>query len=132
MQARRPLRFLIVEHVGAMRALIRDLLKDLGHADVDQADNATAAWQKLREAPFDFVVADLDMPEAGTLALLRQIRGDATLARLPVLLVAEAATRETIVAAGEAGASACLVKPFTPAAFQARIDRIVDRATASA
>jgi two-component system chemotaxis response regulator CheY len=132
MQAARPLRFLIVEHVAAMRTLLRDLLKSLGYPDAAEVESAVAALEKLREAAFDFVVADLDMPGDGAIELLRQLRADAKLARLPVLLVADRATKESVLAAAQAGASGCLVKPFTPAALQARIDRIVDRAPATA
>ena len=128
MHAHRALKFLIVEHVATMRTLIRDLLKDLGYPDAEPAEAVTGALEKLRTSAFDFVIADLDLPEGGALALIRAVRADAALARLPLLLVADRATREDVVAAAQAGANGCLVKPFTPALLQSRIDRIVERA----
>ena len=128
MHTHRALRFLIVEHVAAMRTLIRDLLKDLGYPDAEPAEGVAGAFEKLEASAYDFVIADLDLPEGGALALIRAVRADAVLARVPILLVADRATREDVVAAAQAGANGCLVRPFTPALLQSRIDRIVERA----
>jgi two-component system chemotaxis response regulator CheY len=132
MDASRPLRFLVVGSVASMRQLLRDLLKDIGQLDAEEADTGPAALVRLRESPFDFVIHDLDMPSSDALALLRSIRADDALARLPVLLVAERATRDDVLDAVKAGASGCVVKPFTRATLEAKVVRIVQRLSAVA
>ena len=124
-------RFLVVEPIAAMRSLFRNLLKEMGYAQADEADDGETALAKLKEAPVDFVIAEFRMHPMDGLELLKRVRGDPAFARLPVLLVAEQATRDDVLAAARAGASGCIVKPFTRATLEDRIHAILDRAKAA-
>jgi len=124
-------RFLVVEPIAAMRGLFRNLLKEIGYADIEDVDSGQAGLARLRERPFDCCIVELRMPGIDGLALLREVRADAALKRMPVLLVADQATREDVIAAAQAGASACVVKPFTRAILEDRIASILQRAMAA-
>lgn len=123
-------RFLVVEPLAPMRSLFRNLLKEIGYPDADESDNGDAALAKLRDERFDFVIVELRMPGIDGLEFLRRVRADDALKRLPVLLVADQATREDVIAAARAGASGCIVKPFTRAILEDRIESILGKAAA--
>src|SRR3546814_14350114 len=96
---------LVVDDFPAMRRIIKNLLKDLGYENVDEAEDGAIALEKLRNGNFEFVVSDWNMPNVDGLAMLQQIRADAQLAKLPVLMVTAEAKKENIIAAAQAGAS---------------------------
>ena len=87
-----------------MRRIIRNLLKELGFENVDEAEDGAIGLEKLRNGGFQFVVSDWNMPNLDGLEMLKQIRADAALATLPVLMVT-AEAKENIVAAAQAGAN---------------------------
>lgn len=118
------LRFLVVDDFATMRRIIRNLLKELGHSNVDEAEDGVNALQKLRSEPFDFVVSDWNMPNMTGIDLLRNIRADEQLKGLPVLMVTAEAKKENIIAAAQAGASGYVVKPFTAATLDEKLKKI--------
>src|SRR3546814_1540915 len=111
---------LVVDDFPTMRRIIKNLLKDLGYENVDEAEDGAIALEKLRNGNFEFVVSDWNMPNVDGLAMLQQIRADAQLAKLPVLMVTAEAKKENIIAAAQAGASGYVVKPFTAATLEDR------------
>jgi two-component system chemotaxis response regulator CheY len=117
-------KFLVVDDFATMRRIIRNLLKELGFNDVDEAEDGVSALQKLRADRFDFVVSDWNMPNMNGLELLRNIRADEQLKRLPVLMVTAEAKKENIIAAAQAGASGYVVKPFTAATLDEKLKKI--------
>jgi two-component system, chemotaxis family, chemotaxis protein CheY len=119
------LKFLIVDDFSTMRRIVRNLLKEIGYVNADEAEDGHAALQKLRSQPFDFVVSDLNMPKMNGFELLREIRQDVALKGLPVLLVTAEAKKEDIVNAAQSGASGYIVKPFTKATLEEKIAKIV-------
>ena len=119
------LKFLVVDDVSPMRKIIRNLLKDRGYDDVEEADNGEAALERLRNGDFDFVISDWSMPTMSGIDLLRAIRADPRLKRLPVLLVTAEAKRENIIEAAQARASGYILKPFTGATLEAKLDAIL-------
>jgi two-component system chemotaxis response regulator CheY len=119
------MKFLIVDDFSTMRRIVRNLLKELGHTNADEAEDGVAALAKLRGGGFDFVVSDLNMPNMNGFELLREIRADATLAALPVLLVTAEAKKEDIVMAAQLGASGYIVKPFTKATLDEKLAKIL-------
>jgi two-component system chemotaxis response regulator CheY len=119
------MKFLIVDDFSTMRRIIRNLLKELGHTNADEAEDGVAALAKLRGGGFEFVVSDLNMPNMNGFELLREIRADATLAALPVLLVTAEAKKEDIVTAAQLGASGYIVKPFTKATLEEKLGKIL-------
>ena len=85
------------------------------------------ALGKLREGNFDFVVSDCNMPNMDGLALLQNVRADAKLKTLPFLMVTAEAKKENIIAAAKAGASGYVVKPFTAATLQEKLEKIFEK-----
>lgn len=118
------LKFLVVDDFSTMRRIVRNLLKELGFTNVDEAEDGIAALAKLRSSNFDFVVSDWNMPNMTGLDLLKEIRSDANLKHLPVLMVTAEAKKENIVSAAQAGASGYVVKPFTAATLEEKLNKI--------
>ena len=117
-------RFLVVDDFSTMRRIVRNLLKELGFTDVQEAEDGVEALSKLRADTFDFVVSDWNMPNMTGLELLQKIRADDTLKHLPVLMVTAEAKKENIIAAAQAGASGYVVKPFTAATLDEKLKKI--------
>ena len=95
------MRFLVVDDFSTMRRIVRNLLKELGYANVDEAEDGVMALAKLRSETFDFVVSDWNMPNMDGLTMLQNIRADPALAKLPVLMVTAEAKKENIIAAAQ-------------------------------
>jgi len=121
------MKFLIVDDFSTMRRIVRNLLKEIGYANADEAEDGVVALSKLRASKFDFVVSDLNMPNMDGFELLNYIRGDDALKKLPVLLVTAEAKKEDIVTAAQAGASGYIVKPFTKATLEEKLNKIVQK-----
>lgn len=118
------MRFLVVDDFSTMRRIVRNLLKELGFANVDEAEDGAVALQKLKAGGFDFVISDWNMPNMDGLTLLQSIRADEGLKKLPVLMVTAEAKKENIVAAAAAGANGYVVKPFTAATLDEKLNKI--------
>ncbi len=121
------LKILVVDDFPTMRRIIRNLLKDLGYENVDEAEDGAMGLEKLRNGNFDFVVSDWNMPNLDGLEMLKQIRADANLSHLPVLMVTAEAKKENIIAAAQAGASGYVVKPFTAATLEEKLNKIFEK-----
>jgi two-component system chemotaxis response regulator CheY len=117
-------RFLVVDDFSTMRRIVRNLLKELGFTNVQEAEDGVDALNKLRSTEFDFVVSDWNMPNMTGIELLRSIRADAKLKHLPVLMVTAEAKKENIIEAAQAGASGYVVKPFTAATLDEKLKKI--------
>jgi two-component system chemotaxis response regulator CheY len=119
------MKFLIVDDFSTMRRIVRNLLKEIGYTNTDEAEDGAIGLAKLKAEPFDFVVSDLNMPNMDGFELLHSIRADAQLHALPVLLVTAEAKREDIITAAQAGASGYIVKPFTKATLEEKLNKII-------
>ncbi|MGC2048177.1 MAG: chemotaxis response regulator CheY [Gallionella sp.] len=117
-------RFLVVDDFSTMRRILRNLLKELGFMNVQEAEDGVDALAKLRAEKFDFVVSDWNMPKMNGIELLRAIRADAQLKHLPVLMVTAEAKRDNIIMAAQAGASGYVIKPFTAATLDEKLMKI--------
>ncbi|MFZ2301992.1 MAG: chemotaxis response regulator CheY [Gallionella sp.] len=117
-------KFLIVDDFSTMRRIVRNLLKELGFNNVQEAEDGVEALAKLRADPFEFVVSDWNMPNMTGIELLRAIRADEKLKHLPVLMVTAEAKKENIIEAAKAGASGYVVKPFTAATLDEKLKKI--------
>jgi two-component system chemotaxis response regulator CheY len=118
------LRFLVVDDFSTMRRIVRNLLKELGYTNVDEAEDGSVALQKLKGGDFQFVVSDWNMPNMTGIELLQAIRTDYSLKHLPVLMVTAEAKKENIIAAAQAGANGYVVKPFTAATLEEKLSKI--------
>jgi len=120
-------KFLVVDDFSTMRRIVRNLLKDLGYTNVDEAEDGVMGLSKLRGGGFDFVISDWNMPNMDGLTMLQNIRADAALATLPVLMVTAEAKKENIIAAAQAGANGYVVKPFTAATLDEKLTKIFEK-----
>ena len=119
------LRFLVVDDFSTMRRIVKNFLNDLGYHNVEEADDGTTALPLLRSGNVDFLITDWNMPEMQGLELLKIVRADPALAKLPVLLLTAEAKREQIVEAAQAGVNGYVVKPFTAQTLKDKIDKIL-------
>lgn len=119
------LKFLVVDDFSTMRRIVRGLLKEMGCNDVTEAEDGAAALQLLKTQRFDFVVSDINMPNMNGFELLKAIKAEETLRHLPVLMVTAEARKEDIVLAAQSGAAGYIVKPFSKATLQDKVQRIL-------
>ncbi|SMC20531.1 two-component system, chemotaxis family, response regulator CheY [Andreprevotia lacus DSM 23236] len=118
------MRFLVVDDFSTMRRIVRNLLKELGFSNVEEAEDGQVALHKLKNGNYEFVVTDWNMPNMTGIELLKAIRADAQLKHLPVLMVTAEAKKENIIEAATAGASGYVVKPFTAATLDEKLKKI--------
>lgn len=118
------MRFLIVDDFSTMRRIIRSLLKEIGYENADEAEDGVRALDLLRNAAFDFVISDINMPNMNGFQLLAEIKKDDALKHLPVLMVTAEARKEDIVLAAQNGAAGYIVKPFTKATLEEKLANI--------
>lgn len=121
------MKILIVDDFSTMRRIIKNLLRDLGFSNTEEADDGNTALPMLRTGKYDFLVTDWNMPGMTGIELLKEVRADANLKHMPVLMVTAEAKRDQIVAAAQAGVNGYVVKPFTAAVLKEKIDRIFER-----
>ena len=121
------IKILIVDDFSTMRRIVRNLLKEIGYVNAEEAEDGQVALKMLQGGNFDFVVSDLNMPNMDGFELLRQIRADEKLKSLPVLLVTAEARKEDIVTAAQIGASGYIVKPFTKATLEEKFTKILQK-----
>jgi two-component system chemotaxis response regulator CheY len=121
------MKILVVDDFSTMRRIIKNLLKDLGFTNVQEADDGNTALPMLQQGDFDFVVTDWNMPGMQGIDLLRAVRADDSLKHLPVLMVTAEAKKEQIVAAAQAGVNGYVVKPFTAATLKEKLEKIFER-----
>ena len=125
--ADKNMRFLVVDDFNTMRRIVRNLLKELGFNNVEEAEDGVDALAKLKAGGFDFVISDWNMPNMDGLQLLQTIRADAAMGSLPVLMVTAEAKKENIIAAAQAGASGYVVKPFTADTLEEKLGKIFEK-----
>ncbi|MCV6615299.1 MAG: chemotaxis response regulator CheY [Cellvibrionaceae bacterium] len=121
------MKILIVDDFSTMRRIIKNLLRDLGFNNTQEADDGMTALPMLKAGGFDFLVTDWNMPGMTGIDLLKEVRADDSLKSLPVLMVTAEAKREQIVEAAQAGVNGYVVKPFTAAVLKEKIDKIFER-----
>ena len=121
------MKFLVVDDFSTMRRIVRNLLKELGYTNVDEAEDGAMGLSKLRSGSFDFVISDWNMPNMDGLTMLQQIRADPALSKIPVLMVTAEAKKENIIAAAQAGANGYVVKPFTAATLDEKLGKIFEK-----
>ena len=126
------LKFLIVDDFSTMRRIVRGLLKEMGCNNADEAEDGAVALNMLRNQRFDFVVSDINMPNMSGFDLLKAIKAADSLKHLPVLMVTAEARKEDIVMAAQSGAAGYIVKPFTKATLEEKVQKILQKLAATA
>jgi two-component system, chemotaxis family, chemotaxis protein CheY len=126
------LKFLVVDDFSTMRRIVRGLLKEMGCNHVDEAEDGSVALHMLRSNKYDFVVSDINMPVMNGFDLLKAVKADAALRHIPVLMVTAEARKEDIVRAAKDGAAGYIVKPFTKATLEEKVQKIMLKLAATA
>lgn len=123
----KDMKILIVDDFSTMRRIIKNLLRDLGFSNIEEADDGNTALPLLQTGKFNFLITDWNMPGMTGLDLLKAVRAGEKTATLPVLMVTAEAKRDQIVEAAQAGVNGYVVKPFTAAVLKEKIDKIFER-----
>lgn len=118
------MKVLIVDDMSTMRRIVKNILKQLGFSNMEEAENGQEGLQKLRADKYGFVVSDWNMPVMTGIDMLRAIRADEKLKHIPVLMVTAEAQKENLVEAIQAGVSNYIVKPFTAETMQEKLNKI--------
>ena len=124
MPADPSMKILIVDEMVTMRRIVKNVLKQLGFSNIDEAENGQDGLQKLKSSKYDFVVSDWNMPVMTGIDMLRAIRADEQLKAIPVLMVTAEAQQKNLVEAVQAGVSNYIVKPFTAETMQEKLAKI--------
>jgi len=125
--ADKNLKFLVVDDFSTMRRIVRNLLKELGYTNVDEAEDGAIALQRLKSGGVQFVITDWNMPNMTGIELLKAIRAEVTLKHLPVLMITAEAKKENIIEAAQSGASGYIVKPFTAAVLEEKMNKVFEK-----
>lgn len=123
----KDMKILVVDDFSTMRRIIKNLLRDLGFSNADEADDGNSALPMLKTGKYDFLITDWNMPGMTGIDLLRNIRADDALKNLPVLMVTAEAKRDQIIEAAQAGVNGYVVKPFTAQVLKEKIEKIFER-----
>jgi len=124
---KKDVKILVVDDFSTMRRIIKNLLRDLGFTNVEEADDGKTALPILKTGRIDFLVTDWNMPGMTGIDLVKTVRADANLSHIPILMVTAEAKREQIIAAAQAGVNGYVVKPFTAATLKEKIEKIFER-----
>jgi two-component system chemotaxis response regulator CheY len=119
------MKILVVDDYATMRRIVRNLLSQIGMTEVDEAADGGEAIGKLRGGRFDLVISDWNMEPVTGLDLLRQVRADAGLGKLPFIMVTAESKTENVIEAKKAGVSNYIVKPFTADTLKAKIAAVM-------
>jgi len=121
------LRFLIVDDFSTMRRIIRGLLKEAGYVEADEAEDGQIGLQKLYASQFDFVITDVNMPNMNGFEMLENIKQSEKLKDIPVLMITAEASKDDVLRAAKIGAAGYIVKPFSKATLEEKINKILRR-----
>ena len=122
------MKFLVVDDFASMRRMVKSVLNELGYSNVTEADDGSTAFPLLRDGNFDFLITDWNMPGMPGLELLRAVRADPKLAKLPVLMLTAETNREQIIAAAQARVDGYVIKPFTADVLKKKLLKILEAA----
>ncbi len=121
------MKILVVDDFSTMRRIIKNLLRDLGFTNTVEADDGLTALPILKAGGIDFLVTDWNMPGMQGIQLLKEVRANEKLSKMPVLMVTAEQKREQIIEAAQAGVNGYIVKPFTAATLKEKIEKIFER-----
>ena len=119
------LKFLVVDDFSTMRRIVRNLLKELGFSNVDEAEDGVVALAKLKAGGFDFVISDWNMEPMTGYELLQQVRASEKLKTTPFIMVTAESKTENVIAAKKAGVNNYIVKPFNAETLKGKLKSVL-------
>ena len=121
------MKILVTDDFSTMRRIVKNVLKQLGFENIEEAEDGAQAYARLTQEKFDFVVSDWNMPNMDGLEFLKKVRANPELKELPFLMVTAEAEKPKVIEAIKAGVSNYVVKPFTAEVLKEKIDRIFEK-----
>ncbi len=116
---------LIVDDYKTMLRIIRNLLKQLGFENVDEATDGTNALSKLRDKDYELIISDWNMEPMTGLQLLKEVRSDERMKGTPFIMITAESKSENVLSAKEAGVSNYIVKPFNAETLKSKISAVM-------
>jgi two-component system chemotaxis response regulator CheY len=121
------MKILVVDDFSTMRRIVKNLLRQIGYSNIEEAEDGAQAYSKLKNGGYSFVVSDWNMPNMDGLDLLKKVRSDPELKDLPILMVTAEAEKEKVITAIQAGVNNYIVKPFTGEVLKDKMDKIIEK-----
>lgn len=121
------MKILVVDDFSTMRRIVKNILKQIGYENVEEAENGAVAYEKVKDGDFNFVVTDWNMPTMDGLEFLKKIRNDSSIKDLPVLMVTAEAEKAQVMTAIQAGVNNYIVKPFTAEVLKEKMEKIAQK-----
>ncbi len=119
------LKVLVIDDFATMRKIEKNILGQLGIKNVDEADDGSTALPKIQQTKYDVILLDWNMPQMSGLELLKAVRADPNTASVPIIMVTAEALKDNIVAAAQAGVNDYVVKPFTAAILEEKLNKVL-------
>ncbi len=119
------MQILIVDDYKTMLRIIRNLMKQLGFNNVDEATDGSAALQKLRDKRYGLIISDWNMEPMTGLQLLQEVRADGELKAMPFVMITAESKTENVIAAKQAGVNNYIVKPFNAATLKSKLQAVL-------
>jgi two-component system chemotaxis response regulator CheY len=120
----KSIRILVVDDFATMRRIIKGVLKQLGFINIVEAEDGNVALEELKKGEFGLIVSDWNMPNMTGLDLLKAVRGDESLKKIPFIMVTAEGQKENVIEAVKAGVNNYIVKPFTPETFGTKLAKV--------
>jgi two-component system chemotaxis response regulator CheY len=121
------IKILVVDDFSTMRRIVKNVLKQIGFENIEEAEDGAQALNKLKAGGFGFVVTDWNMPNMDGLDFFKATRQDPALKNIPFLMVTAEAEKVKVITAIQAGVNNYIVKPFTAETFKEKMDRIFEK-----
>jgi two-component system chemotaxis response regulator CheY len=121
------LKVLVIDDFPTMRRIVKNLLKQLGYENIEEAEDGVQALAKLKAGGYGLVISDWNMPNMEGIDLLRNVRADENLKPIPFLMVTAEAEKEKVIEAIKAGVDNYIVKPFTAEVLKEKLEKIADK-----
>ncbi len=117
---------LVVDDMSTMRKIVSKILRDLGFTNITEAADGNLAWEAISsaQAPIGLIISDWNMPNCTGLDLLRRVRADKSMGRIPFILVTAEAEQHQVAEAVKSGVDQYVVKPFSKDALQAKLEMV--------
>lgn len=121
------MKILVVDDFSTMRRIVKNILKQVGYENVEEAEDGVQAYAKLKNGSFSFVISDWNMPNLDGLGLLKMVRNDPNLKELPILMITAEAEKDKVLEAIKAGVNNYILKPFTAEVLKEKMDKIFEK-----
>ncbi|MEN2985948.1 MAG: chemotaxis response regulator CheY [Thermodesulfovibrionaceae bacterium] len=121
------IKVLVIDDFPTMRRIIKNLLKQIGFENIDEAENGEEALRKLHSSDYGLIVSDWNMPVMDGLQLLKAVRTDPKLKEIPFLMVTAEAEKEKVIEAIKSGVDNYIVKPFTGEVLKEKLEKIAQK-----